>query len=127
MRLIIGLVILIVGTIQVYKTARRNGHLPGRWALLNLGLGIVLQLVIPIGITMVIALAIAGAVQDASAITPIQFEKIAFYGRVVGIVGVVLSIVPLILILRHVLRVPDRPVAIDALPPPPPVFGDNIQ
>lgn len=111
---IIGLIILVVASIQAYKAAkgyRRNGV---AWALITFGVGVGIQLIIPLifGIIYGIVLAAGGMT------SPQQMqEAIMIPAVIVSIVCIVLSVVAVFLILRYLSRVPEnRPFT----PPPPP-------
>ena len=115
---IAALIAIVVFTIQVYKTANGNGRNGALWAMLTAAVGIGLQLVIPfiLGIVLAIAYLAIGS-------SPETIESdIAWTATLIGIIGMILSIVAMVLISKYVARVPDDPPFSAAAPPPPPQF-----
>jgi hypothetical protein len=112
---IIGIVAIVVLTIQIYKTARNTERNAGLWALLAAIIGVSFQFVIPFLVGMVLAIIyVAGGTRN-----PAELQS-QIYGpaMVIGIICLILSIVGMIVIFKIVSRVPDRPFA--SGPPPPP-------
>ena len=115
---IIGIVAVIVFTIQVYKSAngtKRNGAL---WAMLTAAIGVGFQFVIPFiaGIVIAIAYMVGGS-------TPESLQSdITLPATLIGLAGIFISIAGMFLISRHVATVPDDPPMSVAVPPPPPQF-----
>jgi len=115
---IVALVAIVVFTIQVYKTANGTGRNGALWALLTAAVGVVLQLVVPfiLGIVLAVAYLAAGS-------SPETIESdIMWPATLIGIAGMILSIVGMVLISKHVAKVPDDPPMSAAAPPPPPQF-----
>lgn len=118
---IVGLVAIIVITIQVYKSAASTDRNAAGWAALTFVVGFGIQFVIPvmIGVMYGIYLAATGSTTDVDA---------GFLGlmSIVGLGGIVFSIVGMWLIAKHVSKVKDDGVNPQA-PPPPPTFGRDGQ
>ena len=119
---IVGIVAIVVMTIQAYKTAAGTERNAPLWAGLTAVIGIGIQFVLPvmIGIGFGIYLAASGTSTDDLGG--------GYYGlfTVIGLAGIVLSLVGMWLVIRHVSNVPDDDPAIASPPPPPPpTFGGN--
>ena len=115
---IIALIAVVIFTIQVYKTANGTGRNGALWALLTAAVGIALQLVIPFIIGIVLAVVYLGMGSSPEAL---QSDMMGL-ATLIGIVCMVLSIVGMVLISKHVSKVPDDPPMSAAVPPPPPQF-----
>jgi hypothetical protein len=116
---IAGFVIMIVMTVQTYKTARDNGRNAVLWSLLTLGVGLAFQFVIPLLIGVV--LGIVWVMQGTTDPADLQ-AKIYGPGIIIGIVCLVLSLVGMWLVFKQASKVPDVPYP--STPPPPPAnFG----
>ncbi len=115
---IIGLVIIIVATIQVYKTAKRYERNAVGWALLTFGIGFGLQIILPLLIGIII-----GVVMMTNGSTPEQMqEAITVPATILGIVCIILSVAAVLLILHFLSKVPeDKPFT--PPPAPPENFG----
>ena len=112
---IIGIVAIVVLTIQVYKAAKNTERNAAMWAILNACVGIGFQFVIPFFIGLILAVVwVAKGTSD-----PVELQS-RIYGPalVIGIVSLVISIAGMVVIFKIVSRVPDRPAA--TMPPPPP-------
>ena len=119
---IIGIVAIVVITIQVYKTAAGTDRNAPLWAAINVIIGIGLQFVAPILIGIVIA------VYYIATGTPVENIESEMFGAAVliSIAGIVLSIIGMGLVMKFVSRVKDdEPAARTPPPPPPPAFGGN--
>lgn len=115
---IIALVAIVVFTIQVYKTANGTGRNGALWALLTAAVGLGFQLVIPfiVGIVLAIVYLVMGS-------TPDSIESdLVWPATMIGFVGMFVSVVAMVLIAKHVSKVPDDPPISAAVPPPPPQF-----
>jgi putative Mn2+ efflux pump MntP len=117
---ILGIVAIVVITIQAYKTAASNGRNAPGWAAVTAVIGIGIQFALPIfiGIAIGIYYAATGANVDN-----IGSEYIGLF-TIIGVAGIVLSIVGMYLVMKYVSKVPDddpSPMA----PPPPPTFGND--
>jgi hypothetical protein len=116
---ILGLVALVVITIQVYKSARSTERNPVGWAALALAVGLGIQFVIPIMIGL------AYGIYLAATNTTTDFQQPAFgLMNVIGVAAIVLSIVGMWVVARHVSKVKDDS-EIGPSPPPPPTFGND--
>src|SRR5688572_15971870 len=113
---ILGIVAIIVLTIQVYKSAASTERNAAGWAALTFIVGIGIQFVIPmmIGLIYGIYLAATGSATD--------FEG-GYFGvmTIISLGAIVLSIVGMWLIAKHVSNVIDD--VYQPAPPPPPTFG----
>lgn len=120
---IIGLAVIVVAAILVYKTARDTGRSGILWAFLLVGLGLTLQFVVPIIATVVMVL-----VYQASPSTmpeSMMMEEIDSYAWLFILSGLALSFVSAWAIMRFVSRIPEEGPGSSA-PPPPPTFGENF-
>jgi len=114
---IIGIVVIIVATIQVYKTANSTGRNAVLWAILTLCVGFGIQWVIPLLVGIVL-----GLIWVASGTDPTELQsKITGPALIIGIGCLVASFVALWIIMKTVSRVPEQPVV--TRPPPPPNFS----
>jgi len=112
---IIGLIFVIVATFFTYKTAKTNGR-TGLWALATFGIGIALQIVLPVLVGIIVAVyyvAMGLPTEDLS-------RSIEGAALSLGFVALILSFVGMFLVLRHVIQPLDEPL--DLLPPPPPII-----
>ena len=118
---ILGLVAIVVFTIQVFKAARSTERNAGLWALFCAIVGIGFQLVLPLlaGIVMGVYYVLSGM--------PAEYIQAEIQGpaQIIGIVGLILSIVGMVLIAKHVSKVKAEDLAVQA-PPPPPTFSQSI-
>lgn len=116
---IIGLIILVVASIQAYKAAKDYGRNGVAWALITFGIGFGIQLVIPFifGLVYGIVLAAGGMT------SPQQMqEAIMIPAVIVSIVCIVLSVVAVFLVLRHLSKLPEEKSFMSP-PQPPENFG----
>jgi thiamine transporter ThiT len=115
---LIGIIAIVVFTIQVYKTAKNTERNAPLWALLTVGVGIVMQFVIPflIGVVLVVYYMMSG--------TPPERLESEIFGLalILNVVCIGLSIVGMILVMKHVSRVRDDVPMSAIQPPPPPSF-----
>ena len=115
---ILALVAIVVFTIQVYKAANGTGRNGALWALLTAAVGFGFQLVIPFVAGIVIAI-----VYLATGSTTETIESdINLPASLIGIFGLFISIVGMVLISKHVSKVPDDAPMMAGAPPPPPQF-----
>lgn len=119
---ILGIVAIIVFTIQVYKAAKSTERNAGLWALVCALVGFGFQWILPIAIGIVIGFYYA---MTGMSMENIQTE-IAGPATIIGILGLILSIVGMVLIAKHVSKVKADIPADRAAPPPPPTFNQNI-
>ena len=118
---ILGFVAIIVFTIQVYKAAKSTERNAALWALACAVVGLGFQFGVPIAIGLVIGIyyVVTGMPMDS-----IEAE-ISGLALIIGILGLILSVVGMVLIAKHVSRVKlDRP-GTNAPPPPPPTFNQT--
>jgi len=118
---IIGIVAIVVFTYQVYKTANgteRNGAL---WAVLTAAIGVGFQFVIPIVLGIVLAIAYMAM---GTHVEDLQSE-VGGLALILGIGSIILSIVGMVLVMKHVSKVKDDEPAVSK-PPPPPNFGPIV-
>jgi drug/metabolite transporter (DMT)-like permease len=118
---ILGLVAIVVFTVQVYKTAAGTERNAPLWAAMTAVIGIALQFVVPILFGVVLA------VYYIATGTPVENLESEMFGGalLISIAGIVLSIVGMVLAMKHVSKVKDDEPAAKA-PPPPPTFDQNI-
>ena len=113
---IIALVAVVIFTIQVYKTASGTGRNAPLWALLTAGIGFGFQLVLPFFLGLVLAI-----VYLAMGSSPESLQSdIVGPASLIGIFGLIASVVGMVLIAKHVAKVPDDPPTAAVVPPPPP-------
>ncbi len=115
---ILGLIAVIVAVYQIYKTARDTGRSAVGWALLTLGVGFGLQLILPMLIGAIIAVFMAAS---GKSIPEIQ-DSIQNIAVLIGIGSLVASFVGIWLIMRFVSKIPEDNSFV-APPPPPPFDG----
>jgi hypothetical protein len=112
---IIGIVLVVVSTILIYRSAKQNGHNAVKWTVISAVAGVALELVIPIIVGIIIA---SMWVRQGKSMNQIQ-NDILVPGLIIGIACLVLNIVVVALIMKKVSTVVDQaPVA----PPPPTDF-----
>lgn len=112
---IIGLIILIVVTVQAYKAAKSYGRNAVAWAFITFGVGFGIQIIIPLIFGIIYGIVIAAGGGTAS---PQQLQRdIMIPALVVSVVCIVLSIVAVLLILRYLSKVPEEK---SFTPPPQP-------
>jgi len=118
---IIGIVALVVFTIQVYKTAAGTGRNAAAWAAITAVIGISIQFVFPV------IIGIAIGIYYAATGTPVDRIEIEMFGllTIISILGIVLSLVGMWLVTKHVSKVIDDDPRAVAPPPPPPTFDQG--
>jgi hypothetical protein len=114
---IFGLVVIIVATYFVYKTAKEYGRNALLWAVATVSLGIGLQWILPMvmGVVMVFIWAAQGITDPAE----LQ-ERLLGPAFVITIVGLFVSFIAMWVMLKLVSRLPEQSEAV--VPPPPPEF-----
>jgi hypothetical protein len=115
---LLALVAIVVFTIQVYKSANGTGRNGALWALLTAAVGIGFQLVIPFTVGIVLAIVYLAMGSTAETIE----SDINLPASLIGIFGLIVSVVGMVLISKHVSKVPDDPPMAAVTPPPPPTF-----
>lgn len=121
----LGVVILIVGTLLVYRAAKSSGRSTVLWSALSLVVGISFQLVIPFVTMLFVAVFY---ISDGTGSLPdeYQIETLSTYSIVAQRAGILLSFGAMFLIRRLASSLPDSGPVSQVPPPPPPEFGDNI-
>ena len=118
--LFLGIVAIVVFTIQVYKTAIDTGRNAPLWAGATAVIGIVIQFFLPVIIGVFFGIYLA--------VTERGFEDLesGFFGlmTVINVAGVLLSVVGMWLVMKHVSKIKEDDPA-GAAPPPPPTFGGD--
>jgi len=110
---IIGLVILVVATIQAYKAAGDSGRSPVKWAFITFGIGFGIQIILPLFIGIVL-----GIIWISGGKSPEQLqEAIDVPSIIIGIVCLVLSVIAVFLVLRYLSKIPEEK---SFTPPPQP-------
>ena len=110
---IFGIVLLIVFTVFAYRTAKDYGRNAIGWAAITFAVGFFVQIILPIVLVIIIGIAMLW-----SGSTPEQMQQdVPAFS--VTLLGIFLSIVAAMLILRYVSKIPDEPT-VDNQPPPPP-------
>ena len=111
---IFGLIIIIVVTVHVYRTAKQYGRNAIAWTLTTLGIGFGIQLILPFFIGIVI-----GVVMLAGRSSPeqIQAAMTSAPAIIINIACIILSVIVVFLVLRHISKIPEE---IDFTPPPSP-------
>lgn len=115
---ILGIVAIVVFTIQVYKGAQNTERNAPLWAIVNAITGIAFQFVFPvfIGIAIGIYYMLTGSTAETLE------REILGPAAIVGILFFFFSIAAMFLIWKHVNKVRDIPVGSTPAPPPPPTF-----
>lgn len=109
---IIGIVLVVISTILIYRAAKQNGHDAVKWTVVSVAAGVALQL-IPILVGVVI-----GYREVAAGKTLNQMQKeILIPLLIVGIVCLVLNIIVAALLLKKVSKVVADQTAVDAAAP----------
>ena len=112
---IIGIVAIVVFGIQIYKSAVSTERNAAAWTIAGVLTGIGIQFVIPIVVGICVGIYIAVTNTSADSV---------LYGlmEVVGIAGIVFSIVGMWIIWKRASIVKDENTSGTAAPPPPPMF-----
>ncbi|MEZ5429123.1 MAG: hypothetical protein R2747_22950 [Pyrinomonadaceae bacterium] len=113
---ILGLAIIIVGSVHAYRTAKENGRNAAGWTLAVIGIGIGLQFIIPFIIGFIIAIVMFSR---GSSVEEIQ-ESAALPAVIINVVCLILSVPAILLVLNFLARVPEETPF--APPPSPPEF-----
>ena len=115
---ILGFVAIIIFTIQVYKAAKSTERNAGLWAMICAVVGFGLQFVVPIAFSMVLAIyyTLTGTPPEGLE------DELTGPATIIGILGLILSIVGMVLIAKHVSKVTTETMTTVA-PPPPPNFN----
>ena len=120
---IIALITVFIAAFFAYKTAVGNGRNGPLWTLATLGVGLGLQVVIPVVLGVILAV-----VYLAGGTSPEKLqEEIAGPAGVIGLVSLFVGFIAIWLILRHVSKLPQDELRIDSPPPPPTVFDTTDQ
>ena len=116
--IIIGIVFIVVFTIQVYKTASGTHRNGAGWAAATAVVGFTIQFGMPIFVGLVYGIYLAATGRGRNGIDQPVFGLFAL----IELAGIVFSVVGMWLIMRHVSKIPDDDVI--PPPPPPPSFGN---
>ncbi|MEO6590448.1 MAG: hypothetical protein ABIP06_14210 [Pyrinomonadaceae bacterium] len=108
-----GLIVIVVATIQAYKTAKSSGRNAVGWALITFALTFGIQLVVPFVFGVVFAVIMSAS---GSSLEEIQ-DAITIPSIIIGIVCLVLSVIAVSLIFKYLSKVPEE---IFFTPPPSP-------
>lgn len=100
---ILGLIIIIVASIHVFRTAKQYERNAVAWTLITLGVGLGVQLVLPLFIGIIIGIVM---VAGGSSVEEIQ-ASIAVPAIIISIACIILSVVAVLFILRHVSKIPE--------------------
>lgn len=115
---IIGLIFVIVAPIFVYRNAKQNGHNAVLWTLVAFGIGIGLQIIIPFIVGIVL-----GVIWVNQGFFPAEIqEKLQTPATILGLISLFLSVIGVLLVMRHVNTVRDVKES-HPLPPTPPDFN----
>ena len=117
---ILGIVVIIVATYQVYKAARDTGRNAALWTLITFFAAAGIQIVVPIVVVMIYAGVLLGSGTPASQLE----EAVSTPSIIIGLVCLALSLVVVWLILRQVSKIPEER-SFNAPPAPPTDFNQN--
>lgn len=116
---ILGIIAVIVAAYHIYKTAKDTERSAVGWALLTLGVGFGMQLILPMIIGIIMAVFLTASGSSAMEIQN-SINDVALF---IGIGGLAASFIGIWLIMRHVSKIPDeKPFT---APPSPPTFNGN--
>lgn len=110
---LLRLIVVIVAAVYVYRTAKQYERNAVAWTLTTLGAGLGLQLILPLFIGIVIGIIM---VAGGSSHDEIQ-AAIYLPALIISVVCIVLSVAAVLLILRHVAKIPEEKTF---TPPPSP-------
>src|SRR5215213_6444779 len=116
--LILGLALLIVLTVFAYKTAKDYDRNAIGWALFTFAVGFGFQIILPICIYIIIAVAVT---VSGKRLEQVQDD---IPDITISLVCVALSVAAGMLILRYLSKIPDEQ-PFDAPPAPPTDFNQN--
>lgn len=111
---ILGIVVIIVATYQVYKAARDTGRNAVVWALITFAAGFGIQIVVPIIAVMILAVALMASGTSEAGLQ----EAASTPATIIGLVCLFLSFFAVWLILRQVSKIPEEKSFV--APPTPP-------
>ncbi|MEP6904318.1 MAG: hypothetical protein ABJA66_21555 [Actinomycetota bacterium] len=114
--LILGLAIIIVVTVFAYKTAKDYGRNAIGWALIAFAVGFGIQIILPIFIVIIIAVAMT-----VSGSRPEQIKE-DIPEITISLICLVLSVAAGMLILRYLSKIPEEQ---SFIPPPKPPENFN--
>jgi len=111
---VLGIVVIVVATYQVYKAAKDTGRNAAVWALITFLAGFGLQIIVPILVVMIYAGILLNSGTPAS-----QLEQAAStFSIIISLICLVLSFVAVWIILRLVSKIPEEKSFV--APPSPP-------
>ena len=111
---ILGIVVIIVATYQVYRTARDTGRNPALWAIITFVAGAGIQIVLPIIAVMIFAVYLLASGTPEAGLQ----EAASTPATIIGLLCLLLSFVAVWIILRVVSKRPEEKSFIS--PPTPP-------
>ena len=117
-----GIIAIVIFAIHTFRSANSSGRNGGLWAVVNVGIGIALQWVVPLVVSMIVAVFY---IASGSNIDTIE-QDIMWPAVFISFAGLGLSILGMWLVLRHVSQIPDEDPTVASGPPPPPVFDDSL-
>lgn len=106
---LLGLAFIVVATVIAYRTAKQYERNPVMWALCVLGTGLGIQILTPNLIALIIVIFM---VRNGNSVLEIQTALM---------ISIIFSIAAMLLILRHLAKLPDE--NIDMPPAPPSYFS----
>lgn len=111
----IGIALLIIIAIRIYKTAKRSGRNAILWTIAAIGiyLGIQIGVVVGCGIISVFGQELLGWSEN-------YFNK---YILLINGISVILSLLGILILSNYISRIPKEETFIE--PPPPPRFDNN--
>ena len=113
---ILGFITIFIATYFTYKTAKDTNRNAVGWALLTFAVGFGSQIIIPVIILIIIAIAMSLSGKPLTNIDQLPWSM----GTIIYLVGIAASFVGIWLILRRVSQFPDDETFI--APPSPPSF-----
>ena len=112
---LIGVLLVVLSTIFIYRTAKQNGHNVGLWTTVSILAGIALEFVIPLAAGVIMAIVLRSSGKSA---TQIQ-DDILTPVIILSVVCLILNLVVVVLIMKKISLVTDEKLA---EPPPPDEF-----
>ena len=112
---LLGIIAIIVFSLQVYRTAADTGRSPVIWTALAACVGFAFQFVLPFFIGIAI-----GIYSIVSGTPPGDAFNIFGLGFIIEIGCLVLSVIGMVYVSNQVAKIPDDPPISAVSPPPPP-------
>jgi len=115
---ILGLIVIIVASVHVYRTAKQYERNAVAWTLITLAVGLGIQLILPLFILIIV-----GIIMVTGGSSPEEIQAaISVPAIIISIVCIVLSVVGVFLILRHLSKIPEEE-SFTKPPSPPETFN----